>query len=112
MTAMAGTAREEVRLTASQGCRASRTRQPRTSQPCTLLRLHSVEVDVDRHVVAEEDAAVVERFVPVDAVVLAVDGRGQGEAGALVAPRVFAEAAKLDREGDVLRHTVHRQVAG
>src|SRR6476661_4273036 len=74
----------------------------------TLLRLLRFEIHVDGDVVAEEEAAVVEGFVPVDAVVLAVHGRRQREAGALVAPRVLAETVELHRDGDVLRHAAHR----
>src|SRR5438105_9785251 len=75
------------------------------------LHLLRLEVDGDVDVVAEEDAAVVEGFVPVDAVVLAIDRRGQREAGLVVAPRVAGEAEELDRERDLLCHAAHGQIA-
>ena len=77
----------------------------------TLLRFLRLDVHVDRDFVAEQVSAVIEGLVPVDAVVLAVDGRLQREAGALVAPRVLGEAEKSP-EGDALGHAVHRQIAG
>src|SRR4029077_12975297 len=76
-----------------------------------LLRLLRFEIHVDRHVIAQKEAAVVEGLVPVDSVVLAIDDGRQREAGALVAPGIFAEAAELDRDGDVLGHATHRQIA-
>src|SRR5207248_11179327 len=78
----------------------------------SLFLRERLEIDRDRDVVTNVQAAVVEGLVPVDAVVLPVQLRLEGEAGALVAPRILLEAEELDRERDALRHPVHRQVAG
>src|SRR6185369_12905819 len=64
------------------------------------------DVELDLDLVANEDAAPVERDVEGEAEVLAADGGPACEAGAVVAPRVLLAALELqgqvDRAGDVL----------
>src|SRR6185295_10811705 len=75
------------------------------------LLLVGLDVDRDEDVVAEDGPADVQRPVPDDAVVLAVDGGGRLETRLF--HRVhFREAEEGDRERDFLGDAVDRQRAG
>src|SRR5262249_15427864 len=52
------------------------------------------------HLVADEDPAGLERLIPVQTEVLAIDGRAPGQARALPAPGIPGAAAVLDLEHD------------
>ena len=68
-----------------------------------------LQVELDGDVLADEHAAGLEGRVPGEAEVFAVDNRLGGRAGLVVAPRVGAEAAEVEREsrrlGDAARRT-------
>src|SRR4051794_21743242 len=70
------------------------------------------DLELEDDLVADQDAAGLERGVPGDAVVLAADGDRAVEADALVAERVLRGALERERDGDRLRHVLDGQVAG
>ena len=72
--------------------------------------LASMSSSID-DLVADEHAAGLERRVPLDAEVLAVDRAGRREPGLGVAPRVLADAAELEVERDRPGDALDRQVA-
>ena len=71
-----------------------------------------LDVDLDVDVLADEDAAGLERLVPLQPEVPAIDPRLRREGHALVAPGVLAAAELFDVELHGLGHPVDRQVAG
>src|SRR5512140_2413485 len=73
--------------------------------------LHGLELDRDLDLLADEHAARLERGVPDEAELAAVEGRLGGEARALVAPRVLARAGELGVQDDLLLHAVELEVA-
>src|SRR5512141_1016758 len=73
--------------------------------------LHGLELDRDLDLLADEHAARLERGVPDEAELAAVEGRLGGEARALVAPGILARAGKLGVEDDLLLHAVELKVA-
>src|SRR5512133_2632569 len=73
--------------------------------------LDRLQLDLDVDPIGDEHATRLERLVPGEAEVLAVDrGRGR-EADALVAPRVLALAAVLGVEDDLPRDVTDGEVA-
>src|SRR5439155_21576857 len=70
------------------------------------------DLELQRDLVADQDAAALERGVPGDAVVLAVDRDRALEADALVAERVLGRAFELERDRDRVGHALDGQVAG
>src|SRR5437867_2639629 len=82
-----------------------------TSLPGCSALLNAFDVDLDRHVVADEQAAALERFIPREAEVLAVDRGGAVESGALVPTWVLALAEKARVEHDGPRHTMEGEGA-
>src|SRR5206468_2572102 len=75
--------------------------------------LGRLDVDRDRHLVADGDAARLEDLVPGDAVVLAIDLGGGLRAGAHLALRVLDFGrGTLDVEAHLARDAVQGQVAG
>ena len=78
-----------------------------------LLLLHHFCVNRDRHFVADDHAAVVHRRVPLHAKILAIDLRGRGDGGALIAPRIFHRCGRaIYVEYDGLRRAANRQITG
>src|SRR5439155_841072 len=74
--------------------------------------LRRLDVDRDRHLVADGDAARLEDLVPGEAEVLAVDRGGGLRAGAGVAPRVLdLGRGALDVEAHLARDAVEGEVA-
>ena len=85
----------------------------RAGQAVGLVLLQDgLDGDGDVDLVADQQAAAVQRDVEVDAEVLAGDGRGALEADAGAAPRVAVGAEDLDVEGDRLGDALDGQVAG
>src|SRR5690606_27448842 len=72
--------------------------------------LHELRVDLDLDLVADEHPTGLERRVPLDPPVLAVDGGRRREPGAGVAPRVLADAVELELEVDGPGHTFDREL--
>src|SRR5688500_14942002 len=70
------------------------------------------DVELELDLVGDEDAAGLERGVPGEAPVLAVDGDLALEAHAGVAERVDGRAGLLELDGDRLRHVLDGEVAG
>src|SRR5215212_4537502 len=70
------------------------------------------DLELEDDLVADEDAAGLERGVPGDAVVLAADRDRALEADALVAERVLSGALELEGHRDPVRHVLDGQVAG
>ena len=65
----------------------------------------------DGDVAAEQEPACLERSVPLNAEVFALDLRRGGEAGLVVAVPVLTEAAEFEVEGDRLGHAAEGEVA-
>src|SRR4051812_34734210 len=87
-----------------------------TPSPChakeLLLRaLHGGDVELELDLLADEDAALVEADVPLQAPVAAVDRRLALEAGPEVVPRVDRGAGELPRDRDRVGDAVDREVA-
>src|SRR5918995_304806 len=76
----------------------------------SLLR-SSFDVERDLDLFADEDAAGLEGGVPVEAVVLAVEGRRRGEADDLRAEGRGATASLLGVERELAGEAVHLQVS-
>ncbi len=80
-----------------------------------LRRVHVVvpkaDLELEGHLLADQDAAGLEGCVPVHAPVLAVDGRLAFEPDPGVAERVDGGTAVLEVDGDRLGDTLDRQVA-
>src|SRR5690606_31629061 len=70
------------------------------------------DVEGQGDLLADQHAAGLERGVPGDAPVLAVDDDLAGDADALVAERVGRRALELEVDGDGLRGALDGQVAG
>src|SRR4051795_6249047 len=70
------------------------------------------DLELQDDLVADQDAAGLERSVPGDAVVLAADGDRAVEADPLVAVRVLRGALELEGHRDPVRHVLDGQVAG
>src|SRR3954452_19778200 len=88
---------------------------PGTSSPCHAGRgelgaLDRRDVELELDLLADEDAALVEADVPLEAPVAAVDGRLALEAGPEVAPRVVGGAGDLEVDRDRVGATVDGQV--
>src|SRR5690349_21828089 len=71
-----------------------------------------LDVDLELELVADGEAAGVERHVEGYAPFLAVEAAGRLEADDLGALRVLAPAGQFDVEGDRVADAAHRQVAG
>src|SRR3954451_15013315 len=69
------------------------------------------DLELQDDLVADQDAAGLQRGVPGDAVVLAADGHRALEADPLVAVRVLRGAFELERDGDPVGHVLDGQVA-
>src|SRR5205823_9926563 len=70
------------------------------------------DLELQGHLVADQDAAGLERGVPGDAVVLAVDGDRALEADPQVAERVLGRALEAERDRDRVGHALDGEVAG
>src|SRR4051794_13557888 len=77
-----------------------------------LALLDRGDVELQRDLVADQDATGLEHRVVLDAPVLAVDDGATLEAGPKVAERVARAAGALPLDGDRLGHPADRQVAG
>src|SRR5690606_24382162 len=75
------------------------------------LLLHRLHVQLDPDVVTDEDAARLERLVPAQAPVPAVDLGGRGEARALAAPRILAHSLEDRVERDLHGRVADGEVA-
>src|SRR5579862_9666879 len=85
---------------------------PRNGRMAIPSRLGDrLDVDLDVDVLADEHAPRLERLVPLQPVLPAVDASLRGERDALIAPRVLAAAELLDIELHGLCHPADRQVA-
>src|SRR4051812_44452450 len=75
--------------------------------------LHELHVERDGDLVSDENAAGLERCVPGEAEILAIDLGGCRQSNARVAPRVFAcRGRSLDREHHAAAHSMDRELAG
>src|SRR5256885_4065115 len=89
-----------------------------SSSSRTLLRgdlgglLHRLDLQRQLHLVADEQAARLQRLVPLEPEVLAVDGSGCDEPGALAAPGVLAAPLVGDIQDHGLGDAVDGEVAG
>src|SRR3954447_21370886 len=70
------------------------------------------DLELERDLLAHQHAAGLQRGVPGDAPVLAVDGDAALEADPVVAERVLGGALELQRDGHGLRDVLDGQVAG
>src|SRR5581483_4676619 len=82
-----------------------------TSLASRLLLVDRLDVDLEVDFVADQEAARLERGVPVQAELLAVDLAADLEARHLLAPRVLAAPEQGRVEHDGARHAADRQVA-
>src|SRR5690348_7341486 len=103
---------ESLTPTAASGDGRCQSRAGRACSPDGSGLKHSLDLEVDLHLVAHEELAAVERDVEVDPEVLAVDLGGRLEADALAAPRVGLDTEEVDVELDRLGDTLDGQVAG
>jgi hypothetical protein len=71
-----------------------------------------LHLELDLHAIAHQHTAGLERLVPLEAEVLAVEGPLRGEADPFVAPGVLAAAAVLDVERDLAVDVADGQLAG
>src|SRR5688572_30576787 len=78
----------------------------------SIRRSDEFEVDGDLHLVPYHDAARLERLIPVQPEILAIDRRRGAETDAFAAPGVLAASARLDRKRDRSCRVTNRQVAG
>src|SRR5712691_12445189 len=69
-----------------------------------------LDLEADRHLVADRDATAIHRDADVDAEVAPADLRGRGEAGPLPAPRVRAEPVHLAGQRHLPGDAVQRQL--
>src|SRR5690349_7992925 len=74
-------------------------------------RLHCLHLELDVDAIADQHAARLEQLVPLQAEVLAIDGRRRQEADALVTPRILRASAVLDVERDLAGDVADRQLA-
>src|SRR6266566_7084656 len=81
------------------------------SRTWLLLVEYCLGLDVDGDLVADDDAAALDRGVPADPEVVPVDDGGRAEAQASATPRVVPETADLDLQGDRLGDAADREVA-
>src|SRR6516162_8072716 len=65
------------------------------------LHVHQLKLQADLHLVADDHSSGLERLIPVEPVVLAVDLRRRAEARALAAPRILAASFFHDVQHDV-----------
>jgi hypothetical protein len=70
------------------------------------------EINFDFHVIANQDTAALQRSVPVQIKIFAVDRRFSGQPCTLHAVEVFDLAAIFGIEGHLLRYAANGQVAG
>src|SRR5881227_474562 len=84
---------------------------PATFRDECLLALR-LDVELDAHALADEEAARLQGLVPRQAPVLAVDLGAGREAEPLVAPRRGLGAVELHIEHDRPGHALDREVAG
>src|SRR6476646_3856208 len=96
----------------SLGRQAYARRPGRSALRRRLALAARLDVDLDLELVAEGEAAGVERHVEGDAPVLAVEAAGRLEADDLGALHVLAPAGHLDVERDRVADAAHGQVAG
>src|SRR5580765_4892136 len=83
--------------------------------PCASARglvLDRLDLERDPHLVAEEESALVERLVPDDPEVLAIQRHLGGEPGAGAAPRIRRLAQVRHRERDALPDAADAERAG
>src|SRR5262245_34025524 len=92
----------------SRICRASMTRSSPGSGRVHRGRLYALQVELDLDAFADEHAAGLERLVPPQTEVLAIDRGLGGERDALVAPRVRASSPVLDLERHLARDVPDR----
>src|SRR4051812_3210455 len=76
------------------------------------LRLHRREVEEDLDLLADEHAAGLQRLVPVEAEVAALDLADDLEPDAGVAPRVLVDALRNALEDDLAGGAADREVTG
>ncbi len=93
-------------MTRGTRCRASRRRGVAASRLEDRL-----DLDLDADLLGDDQAAVVERHVPGQAPVLAVDGPGGTEDGAMASPRVGDVAQVVDLQCDRPRDATDRELA-
>src|SRR5215216_1765973 len=74
-------------------------------------RLHGLHFELDLDALAHQHTAGLERLVPREPEVLALDGRLGDEPDALVAPRILGLAAVFDVERDLPRHVADGELA-
>src|SRR5688500_100012 len=72
---------------------------------------HTLGTDLDLDLLADEHAAGLERLVPRDAELFAVDLGGRAEPDDLLAPRALRVPLELDVELDLAGDVANRQVA-
>src|SRR5258706_15362793 len=83
----------------------------RTSMYQSSLLENRLDVDLDLDRVAHQPSAGLERHIPAQSPVLAVDGGRGAEAGDLVAHDVLPAAEKLRVQDDLARHSPDCQLA-
>src|SRR5437868_10460820 len=89
-------------------CLAPFFRRSRHLLSCGAKRF---DLDVDFDLLSDEDTAGLERHIPMQAEVLAVDGRRGAEAGAVAAPRILGASEALDLQLYGPRDPVDREIA-
>ena len=60
-----------------------------------LLRFDALDFQFNLHIVSDDHAPIIERFVPVDAEILAVDRAFRRKAGPGISPWVFTHTVEL-----------------
>src|SRR5690606_35218755 len=89
--------RPHPRVRAAAAPEARGRKRPRRSMPASSRDLrgrgaHGLHLDLDVDALADENAARLERLIPLEAVVAPVEGRRRGEGGPLVAPGILGDA--------------------
>src|ERR1041384_7588473 len=74
------------------------------------LLFQELGVDHDAHVLADQDTTGLERHVPAEVKVFAVDPRGGAEAQSLTAPRILGLTLERSVERGLARDTMDRDV--
>src|SRR5579871_2348738 len=102
-----------MRCASARCCRAGLIEPANLQRPEDLRRgCHRLELQVDLHVLADQDAAGLQRLVPPGAELLALDDHLTVEGDLVVPPGVLGLPQLLHVDGDRLGHVADRQVAG